>query len=194
MVTPKTITIETERMMLKEHTPELYKYLFEECRADDIKQVLGCIDDAAYNKECERYNAGMTSYQLSFKNFLMTDKATGTPIGKIGFHTWKAAHSRAEIGYGIFEEKNKNKGYMKEALQPVLEYGFEYMNLNRIEAFASPENTASIKLIENHGFIYEGLLRQHYGNNGVAEDSAVYGLLKPEFTNKGQLRVITDMS
>ena len=91
---PKTIMIETERMLLVEHTPELYKYLFDSCESEQIKNTLGCIDDAAFNKECERYNAGMTSYQLSFKNFLMTDKVTGVPIG-FGFSVGVGAGAAA---------------------------------------------------------------------------------------------------
>jgi [ribosomal protein S5]-alanine N-acetyltransferase len=70
---------------------------------------------------------------------------------------------------------------MTEAMKAVLIHGFEQMKLNRVEAFASPLNTPSIRLIERYGFTKEGLLRQHYGHNGVAEDSAVYGLLASEY-------------
>lgn len=181
MAQPHTITLETKRLLLKELTPELYDYMFANWDDAAIMQYLGSPTTKDYELEKAKYIKGLTSYFLSFKNFLIVEKATGIVMGKIGFHTWKAVHSRAEIGYGLYNEEHKGKGYMTEAMLQILRYGFEHMELNRVEAFASPLNVPSIRLIEKYGFTKEGLLRQHYGKNGVMEDSAVYGLLKPEF-------------
>ena len=41
---------------------------------------------------------------------------------------------------------------MSEALSAILAFGFGEMELNRIEAFVMPENTASINLLEKLGF------------------------------------------
>ena len=178
---PDTIVLETERLLLKELTPELYDYMFENWADAEIMTYLGSTSEADFELEKQKYIKGLTSFYLSFKNFLIVEKSTSRVIGRIGYHTWKAAHERAEIGYGLYYEEDKNKGCMKEAMKIILIYGFEQMNLNRVEAFASPLNTPSIRLIEGYGFTKEGLLRQHYGKNGVAEDSAVYGLLKSEY-------------
>ena len=112
----------------------------------------------------------------------MLEKTNGNIIGSCGFHTWYVLHYRAEIGYAISEEENKRKGYMKEAIKAVINYGFEHMKLNRIEAFIGPANEASIKLVTGLGFTREGLLRGHYCKNGGIQDSAVYGLLREEYT------------
>lgn len=178
-ITP--IVLETERLQLKELTPELYDYIFANWKDEEIMAYLGNPTIEDFNLEKEKYQKGLTSYYLSFKSFSMVERESGQVIGRIGYHTWKAAHSRAEIGYGLYKEEHKRKGYMSEAMLPILRYGFNEMDLNRVEAFASPLNTASIKLIENYGFTKEGLLRQHYGKNGIQEDSAVYGLLRSEF-------------
>ncbi len=178
---PDTIVIETGRLHLKELTPELYDYMFDNWSYQEIMTYLGNPTEADFELEKQKYIKGLTSYYLSFKNFLIVEKETDRIIGRIGYHTWKAVHERAEIGYGLYYEEDKNKGYMKEAMKMVLMYGFEQMNLNRVEAFVSPLNTPSIKLIQRYGFQYEGLLRQHYGRNGVREDSAVYGLLRSEY-------------
>ena len=71
---------------------------------------------------------------------------------------------------------------MKEALQWAVHYGFNTMNLHRIEAFVGRNNTPSLKLLNGLGFQYEGTLREHYMVNGVPDDSLVYGLLKQELT------------
>jgi len=178
---PQTIVLETDRLYLKELTPELYDYIFENRSDEEIMTYLGSPTVADFELEKKKYIKGLTSFYLSFKAFMMVEKETNKIIGRIGYHTWKAAHERAEIGYGLYYDEAKQKGYMKEAMKAILIHGFEHMMLNRVEAFASPLNIPSIKLIDHYGFTKEGLLRQHYGKNGVAEDSAVYGLLKSEY-------------
>jgi ribosomal-protein-alanine N-acetyltransferase len=70
---------------------------------------------------------------------------------------------------------------MKEALVPIINFGFEEMKLNRIEAFVGPKNEASMKLVKKFGFKHEGVMRQHYNYNGTLEDSLVFGLLREEY-------------
>ena len=93
-------------------------------------------------------------------------------VGDCGFHSWYTNHFRAEIGYGL-REGFKKQGFMSEAMSRILEYGFKEMNLNRVEAFISPENLNSRSLVEKFGFVLEGHLRQHYHNKaeGKIHDS-----------------------
>ena len=98
-------------------------------------------------------------------------------IGWCGYHTWYTPHRRAEIGYQIAEEY-QNRGLMKEALVPIIDYGLNKMNLQRIEAYVGEENTASLRLMEIFEFKKEGLLKKHYNIDGINVDSLVFGLLK----------------
>jgi len=70
---------------------------------------------------------------------------------------------------------------MTEAFQKIIHYGFDVMKLNRIEAFVSPQNEASIKLLKKFNFVEEGLLRKHYFKNNIMEDSLVCSLLRSEY-------------
>lgn len=70
---------------------------------------------------------------------------------------------------------------MSEALKCVINYGFKIMKLNRIEAFISPSNLPSIKIIENLGFTREGILKEHYKMKNEILDSVVYSLLKSKW-------------
>ncbi|WP_245867728.1 GNAT family N-acetyltransferase [Flavobacterium lindanitolerans] len=89
-------------------------------------------------------------------------------------------HARAEIGYTFTDDNFKRMGLMSEALQPVLDYGFDKMQLHRVEAFISPTNNASIQLVKKFGFVKEGVMRQHYQKEGQFENSEIYSLLKEE--------------
>lgn len=67
---------------------------------------------------------------------------------------------------------------MTEAMETILKYGFDEMNLHRIEGYVAEYNTASIKLLEKFDFQKEGVMREHYFVDGKAENSVVYALLK----------------
>lgn len=72
---------------------------------------------------------------------------------------------------------------MTEALKSMLEYGFEKMELNRIQAIIDSENIRSIKLVLRLGFKKEGVLRQNTHFNGQFRDDVVFSLLKKEWAN-----------
>ena len=101
-------------------------------------------------------------------------------IGTCGFLNYERAHNRIEIGYDL----NPNywgKGVMKEALNCIIHFAFETMNINKIEAKVEPENKSSIKLLEKMTFYKEGVLRQHEFENGRYVDLAIFSKLKSEY-------------
>jgi len=184
-ILPGVNTLETSRLYLKEITPELWNYAFSNLSDLQLIELLALGDMKRLETEKEKYHKGMTTHSISFRLFLLMERRSGKTIGKAGFHTWHAIHRRAELGYAIDLDAYKNQGYMSEALAPVLKYGFEKMNLHRIEAFLSLANTPSVKLVEKFGFTKEGLLREHYFKNNVHEDSACYSLLRREYYENG---------
>lgn len=173
--------LETDRMILKGITPPIMNHLFASLSDTDIMSFMQMADEDELEWERDRYNNGLSWYRATSLFFIMTEKQTGRRIGRIGYHTWAVEHSRAEIGYHIYHEADKNKGYMSEAMQATLAYGFNRMALNRVEAFVSPNNIPSLKLMYRFGFTKEGILRAHYCKNGILEDSLCFGLLKNEF-------------
>jgi ribosomal-protein-alanine N-acetyltransferase len=70
---------------------------------------------------------------------------------------------------------------MTEAIKPVLKYGFETLNLHRIEAKVADWNIPSIKLLLRSGFTKEGTLTQDYFHEGAYHDSDCYVLLRHEW-------------
>lgn len=65
------------------------------------------------------------------------------------------AFQNAFLGfYGI--QDHSGKGYMSAGLKLVLKKAFEGLGLHRLEANIQPENSASIHLVKNNGFRYEG--------------------------------------
>nr|WP_262914568.1 GNAT family protein [Pontibacter vulgaris] len=166
---------------MSELSPEVYTYLFTACSDSEIMNYLGLKTDAELAEEKDKYNKGLTTYFHTFKNFRLLHKTDGTVLGKCGYHTWIVTHRRAEVGYALIGDEHKQKGYMTEALGPILAYGFEEMGLRRIEAYIAEYNIPSKKLLERFGFQQEGVAREHYVVDGVNEESVSLSLIRPEY-------------
>jgi len=101
-----------------------------------------------------------------------------TLIGSIGFWRMQKQHYRAEIGY-LLHPSFHGKGYMPEAIEKVVDFGFTIMNLHSIEGVIDPRNKASAKALEKTGFVKEAHFKENYYWNGVFCDSAIYSKLSP---------------
>lgn len=58
---------------------------------------------------------------------------------------------RCELGYDIMKSE-WNKGYATEAIKAIVDFAFNTMNLNRIEAFITPGNDSSINVLRKLNF------------------------------------------
>jgi len=171
--------LETERLKLRVIAPEVMDQVMA-LPDGEIMEALGLTEEGVQTQKA-KYEGGLTTHNRKFINFILVEKATGKAIGACGFHTWAIDHYRAEIGYHLNDDIHKQKGYMSEAVTAVLLYGFNELSLNRVEALAASYNVPSLRILEKHGFIYEGTLKEHYVVNGVPEDSVLYALLKKDF-------------
>lgn len=175
-------------MILRKLVPETYDYIYTCFTDDEIMAFLGLQSPEELYKDRDKYQKGMTGFNRSFLNFLMIDRESGKVAGCCGYHTWYTEHQRAEIGYAMYGDEFRKQGLMSEALREIIAYGFDKMQLNRIEAFVGPYNVPSLKLMEKMNFVREGQLRQHYCKKGVIEDSIVFSLLKEEYQEARRAR------
>ena len=179
-------TLKTDRLILRKLSPNDFRYIFENYSEEDIKSFLGHNSDEDYKKEKNRYQNGYTTYNRSFEYFQIIDKTSMNIIGGCGFHNWYFEHRRAELGYALTNENFRGQGIMSEALKVVIDYGFNKMNLHRIEALIGSENIPSLKLMKKFNFIKEGVLRQHYFINNEFEDSNIFSRLKTDYNSERQ--------
>lgn len=110
----------------------------------------------------------------------ITSKESNAIIGSCGFHGIEQEHLKAEVGYEL-HPSHWGTGIMTEALHKVIDYGFNQLELNRIEAFYHPSNLASQKVLEKNEFKYEGILRQRFFVKGTFMDAALSAIVKEEF-------------
>jgi ribosomal-protein-alanine N-acetyltransferase len=100
-------------------------------------------------------------------------------IGTISlFQIVRGSVQGAFIGY-FLDEAHNGQGYMTEAVQLIVEYGFHELKLHRIEAGVMPHNIGSIRVLEKAGFHKEGLARKNVRINGKWEDHQMLAIINP---------------
>jgi len=110
----------------------------------------------------------------------LIEKTSGKFIGDFAYWKIDKKNSRAEIGY-VLKPEFWGKGFMKEAMIKIINFGFDDLKLHSIEANINPENENSRGILTKLGFKKEAYFRENYYFNGEYLDSEIYSLLKIDF-------------
>lgn len=169
--------LETERLVLRQLTPHDAEDLFEYFSQDQVMQyydleTFKALEDANniiihFNNEFEKGKGFRWALEL---------KSEKKVIGTCGYHNWHQEHCKAEIGYEL-NPAFWQQSYMKEAILPILTFGFETMGLHRVEAFIDPSNISSEKLLQSLHFNEEGTMRDYFFEKGKFVDAKIFGLI-----------------
>ncbi len=100
-------------------------------------------------------------------------------VGVSGYNQIDGTNGIGHIGYWLGREHN-GKGIMTASVKDLIDIGFRYYSLNRIEIRCAVENTKSRAIPERLGFKEEGIIRQSEKVYTRHLDHVVYGLLKEE--------------
>ena len=147
----------------------------------DAQEILALRSSDEINKYLDRPKANTLDDALSFitkiingiaKNeaifWVVTPKGGTRFLGSICLWKISREDAKAEIGYELLPE-NHGKGIMQEVIPRVIQFGFEEMKLQTIEAELSPRNLKSVRLLEKNNF---KLVEENEENS----DSVVYAL------------------
>jgi [ribosomal protein S5]-alanine N-acetyltransferase len=103
-----------------------------------------------------------------------------TILGSIWFHQPVRYFDALEIGYILFDEGSRNKGYMTEALVLLVRYLFETRTIRRLQLTVAVGNMASKRVAEKCGFTSEGIARKAVFLRGKNVDVEYFSLLREE--------------
>jgi RimJ/RimL family protein N-acetyltransferase len=81
-----------------------------------------------------------------------------------------------EIGYLVLEQA-RGRGVATTAVQLLVDYSFQEMGLQRIQALVHPDNPGSGRVLERAGFRREGLLRGYRPAGDRREDRVLYSIV-----------------
>lgn len=101
-------------------------------------------------------------------------------IGSCGFFRWNRSWRNCMVGYELARDC-QGQGYMREAMAAILDYGFDELQLHRVQAECHPGNPASIRLLAKLGFRFEGTHRGQAYWEERFHDLNCYALLAQEW-------------
>ena len=110
--------------------------------------------------------------------WILVKKTDGAKIGTCGFHCWDKSEGSCEVGYDLFPDF-WGMGYMQEAMQAILAFARNEMDIKQVNACIYPENHASIKLADKLGFIFTGQMKDEIFR-GQTYPHRIYTLVFPE--------------
>lgn len=109
-------------------------------------------------------------------------RADGQLIGSVGL--WpNYLHRRAELGYWLGVDY-WGRGYMSEAVQALIDFGFAELGLNRIFATYFTNNPASQRVMLKCGMTFEGIQRQAVIKWGEARDLGMCAILRQDWLRR----------
>ena len=174
-------TLETPRLILRRIAMSDAKDIFAySCDEEVARHVLWSAQKSISEaKDYCRFMMRKYKYDEP-SSWGIIEKATGKLVGTIGFMDYSEDNASVEVGYSLARWL-WNGGYMTEALSCVIDYAFENMELNRIEAQHELTNPSSGRVMEKCGMKKEGVLRQRLYNKGKFVDVALYAIVRSDW-------------
>ncbi len=147
-------------------TPQVAKYLSSEDLPSDL-------ESAKYELG---YWAKLFDYRHSFYWAIIL-KGSNKIIGTCGFNNWNKGQRRCEISYDL-DPQYWGQGIMTKAIAAIADFGFNAMQVQRVQATVALDNIPSIRVLEKVGFTREALLKSYGVLQGEVRDFYMYAKLK----------------
>jgi RimJ/RimL family protein N-acetyltransferase len=151
--------IETDRLVLRRLSTDDAEFINELLNQPSFLRYIG--DKEVRNSaDAVRYiqTGPIASYErFGFGLYLVELKETGASIGICGLLK-RDSLPDVDVGFA-FLPNYWSQGYAFESASAVMTYGREVLGLRRIVAITSPDNDASIRLLERIGLRFEGLIK-----------------------------------
>ncbi len=172
--------LETERLILKSMSLADVDFLLYHFGAEETNWYTEYERLKNREEAIDFYYKFIEPGKKTYFRLVITLKKNDTLIGTIGFFLYNRRDSSAEIGYDL-SRLYWRKGITTEAVKCLVNYGFEQMNLYRIEVTADPENIGSIKILKNLAFKKEGQLKEKHYYMEKYHDESIYSLLQRDW-------------
>lgn len=175
-------TLETNRLILRPLTHADAPSIQDVASVRAVADTMISIPHPYPDGEAERYiSRQIAEFEASYSvSFVIERKSEKAFCGVIEIRDIEREHSQAELSFWLAVEM-WGQGYMSEALKPMLRFGFEDLELNRIYAYHMVKNPGSAKVLQKNGFVQEGVLRKRVRKWGVFEDVKLWAILRRDW-------------
>jgi len=177
-----TQTIETERMILRKFRYEDDDAMLKYWIADENIQSM--YSEPVYSTK-EEVKELLDKYIGNYENenyyrWAIILKENMECVGQIAYFMTDDKNHFGEIEYCIGSEF-QCRGLMTEAVKAVMDYGFNKINLHKVQICHKSINIPSKRVIEKCGLHYDGNLRDYFYMDGRYVDRLYYSMLEEEY-------------
>jgi len=116
-----------------------------------------------------------TNYQ-----FAIIDSSNGQYLGGCGINHINYNDRVVNLGYWVRTSRTR-QGVATESTLLLVHFGFDRLNLNRIEILAAVDNKASQRVAEKAGAVREGILRNRNVIQDRINDTVVFSFIPSDF-------------
>jgi RimJ/RimL family protein N-acetyltransferase len=113
--------------------------------------------------------------------FAIVHSKTDEFLGTCGIDSINTISRTAVLGIAIHNPANHSKGYGTDTMNCLLKFGFNILNLHRIELWVAEYNTVAIHVYKKVGFKEVGRKRESHFMQGKYYDLIVMDILEEEF-------------
>ena len=173
--------LQTERLTLRRLMVSDTLDMFEYSKNEDVTRYLTweAHPNASYTREYLQYLG--THYNVGdFFDWAVVLNSEDKMIGTCGFTRFDYNNNSGEIGY-VINPAYRGQGIADEAVRAVMQFGFETLRLNRIEAKFIEGNLASMRVMEKTGMTFEGYHRSSMYIKGDYRTIGVCAILRDEY-------------
>ena len=182
-------TLETERLILRKLTWEDVEDIHTYSSNEEVTKYVTWETHKTLADTKEFIEYALTQYENEqIAPWGIQYKENGKIIGTIDFVSWQVSHHIAEIGY-VLSQEYWGKGIMTEAANEVIAFGFNQMDVIRIQARCFVDNKGSALVMEKTGMSFEGTMRKMMFAKGKHQDVNMYSILREEFTSLHNSRI-----
>ncbi len=170
-------TLTTSRLLLREATladTDAYHRLLSERSVSNYSDIPA----NPTKKRSERFVSWMSKLHKRRVGcaWIIENQQDHTLLGAIRINSIEKKIKAGLIGYELHPQHWSN-GYASEALDALVEYAHDSLELNRLEAWTVPGNTPSERVLLKNGFVQEGLQRQKVKFNNRLHDIKLFARL-----------------
>ena len=178
-----TQEIETERLLLRRFTQEDAAAVWANWAGDEAVQsryrepVYATLEEA--QGLLAKYIAWYDESEAYYR-WAVIEKKSGECIGQAAYFHIDSKNHCGEIEYCIGQAFQR-KGYCTEAVRAIMGFGFEKVNMHKVQITHMAGNGASRGVILKCGLAYEGTLRDYFRDDGAYTDRLYYSMLEGDW-------------
>ena len=131
----------------------------------------------AFSNEAEWLDRAMHS-SVTERHFAIERKDDRTHIGNASIHDIEWVSRTAAFGLFIGEPSAWNRGFGSDAIRTLARFAFEEMNLRKLRINVFDYNDRAKHVLETHGFVQEGRLRQEFYREGTYHDIVILSIFR----------------